>query len=878
MSKDSLPPEILTPLRWPLLLTRSGMAAETVTRAFWPMWSVLFLGLGALMLGLQDVVSEGAVITAGVVLGVALLATLVRGIRHLRWPTQDAALARLDATMPGRPILTALDQPAIGTQDPASLAVWHAHQARMRQRLAFARAVEPDLRVARADPFALRYVALVTLCVGVIFGSLLRVGSVTAMGGTGIGLTSGPTWEGWVEPPGYTRLPSLYLNDITAAGMEVAEGSRITLRMYGEVGALSVTETVSGQPLPNEEVAQQTAREFDVRQSGTLQIDGPGGRMWDIALRPDSAPAVTREGEIEVTFEGQATIPFTATDDYGVVAGTARIVLALDEVDRRYGLAIAPEDRAAIEVSLPMPIAGDRSEFTESLVDNFSEHPWANLPVILQMEVEDSAGQMGTSLTEVITLPGRRFFDPMAAAIIEQRRALLWNRDNAKEIVQVLKAVSYLPDDIFRSSVAYLRLRAIVRRTEVFARHGMTDEQQAELAQALWDLAITLEDGDLADALDRLQRAQERLEEAMRNGASDEEIAELMQELRQATDDYLRQLAQQAQRDQEQNPDGDMMDGMDRESIEMSQNDLQRMMDRIQELMEEGRMDEAMEALEQLRQLMENMQVTQGQGGGQPSPGQQAMNDLAETLRDQQELSDDAFRDLQDQFNPGQQGQQGQQGQPGQSQQGQGQGQGLGQGQQPGQSQQGQGQGQQPGQGQGQGQGSGSGEGQSLEDNLAERQRALRDELNRQRNNLPGAGTEPGESARQSLRRAEDAMEGAEGALREGDLAEAIDQQSEAMEALREGMRDLGEAMAQQQQEGQGQQGMAEGADPGQQRDPLGRSAGTNGQIGTDESLLQGEDVYRRARELLDEIRRRSGDGERPEVELDYLERLLDRF
>ena len=91
----------------------------------------------------------------------------------------------------------------------------------------------------------------------------------------------------------------------------------------------------------------------------------------------------------------------------------------------------------------------------------------------------------------------------------------------------------------------------------------------------------------------------------------------------------------------------------------MTQDDIQRMMDRIQELMEQGRMAEAQEALEQLRQMMENMQVTQGQGQQGQSPGEQAMEGLAETLREQQGLSDQAFRDLQEQFNPGQQ-----QGQP----------------------------------------------------------------------------------------------------------------------------------------------------------------------------------------------------------------------
>jgi hypothetical protein len=121
-------------------------------------------------------------------------------------------------------------------------------------------------------------------------------------------------------------------------------------------------------------------------------------------------------------------------------------------------------------------------------------------------------------------------------------------------------------------------------------------------------------------------------------------------------------------------------------------------------------------------------------------------------------------------------------------------------------------------------------------------------------------------------------MERAEEALRERNLGQALDDQAEAMEALREGMRNLGEALAQQRQQ-EGQQGEAFGqGDPSTRRDPLGRNLGNAGRIGTDENLLQGDDVYRRAEELLDEIRRRSGDQSRPQLELDYLERLLDRF
>ena len=872
--RADLPNDINSAIRWPLFLTRMGMGAEAVVRAFWPLWSVVFALLAFLMLGLQDFLPMEAVWAVIAAFSLGAVYALVRGVRRFSWPSQEDALARLDATMPGNPILAALDNQAIGADDAASLAVWKAHQARMTARLKEATAAEPDLRVSKADPFALRYVAFLALLVAMIFGSVLRVQSVSAMGPTGDALASGPTWEGWLEPPHYTGLPSIYLNDIDASRLETPVGSRVTLRFYGEVGALSVTETTSNRIAPNgteEDVVAasiETAQEFEVTQSGSIEIEGPGGRYWEVVATPDAAPEVFLDGEIDVSYEGEAQIPFTASDDYAVAQGMARIELALSEVDRRYGLRIDPEPRTVIELPLPMPIAGDRSEFTETLVDNFSQHPWANLPVTLDLTVTDEADQTGAAVPEVINLPGRRFFDPMASAIIDLRRSILWNRENAADVALLMRAVSHRPDDVFRSSTDYLRLRAILRRIEALSQVRMNDEQQAEIAQAMWDLAIRLEEGDLDDALERLQRAQDRLSEAMRNGASDQEIAELMQELRQATDDYLRQLSRQAQQNAEQNPDQEMTQNQN--MMEMSQNDLQDMMDRIQELMEEGRMAEAQEALDQLRQMMENMQVTQGQGQQGQSPGEQAMEGLAETLREQQGLSDQAFRDLQEQFNPGQQQGQQQGQQPGQQGQQQGQGQ---QGQQ-GQGQQGQGQGQN-GQQQGQGQ---NGQGQSLEDSLADRQRALRQELNRQSQNLPGAGTEAGEAARDALDRAEGAMEGAEEALRENDLAGAIDNQSEAMEALREGMRNLGEAMAQQQQQGQGQQGMAEGADPGQQRDPLGRNVGTNGQIGSDENLLQGEDVYRRARELLDEIRRRSGEGDRPEEELEYLERLLDRF
>jgi len=127
------------------------------------------------------------------------------------------------------------------------------------------------------------------------------------------------------------------------------------------------------------------------------------------------------------------------------------------------------------------------------------------------------------------------------------------------------------------------------------------------------------------------------------------------------------------------------------------------------------------------------------------------------------------------------------------------------------------------------------------------------------------------------VERADEAMEGAEEALRSNDLAEAINQQSKALDALRNGVKALSDAVN-DVNPGQGEPGQQSGQASGQGSDPLGRQPGSSGMSETGDSMLNDEDVYRRARDLLDEIRRRSGEGARSDIEREYLERLLDRF
>ncbi|AZV76811.1 TIGR02302 family protein [Parasedimentitalea marina] len=861
----------LNSLHWPIRLTRAGMIAETCLRAFWPLASVVMLALAALMLGLHEMLPVEVVWSGAVLTLLGGLATLIWGLRQLRWPSRALALARLDETLPGRPINALLDAQAIGQDDTASTALWQAHQARMAARAAQAKAAQPNLRIAAADPYALRFVALLALVVALLFGSIWRVGTVRDLGPGAATAMAGPSWEGWLQPPRYTGLPTLYLNDVDDDEFKLPQGSTVTLRLYGQPGALTLAETVSGRTgeLPSAADAQQ---DFVVTQSGELSIEGTGGQSWQIGVIADTPPQIAVAGQPEIEPDGTMSLPFSAVDDYGIAGGEVRIALDLLALDRRHGLSANPDPRSEITLDLPLPLTGGRSEFTEYLIDDFSQHPWANLPVTYTFVAWDGAEQRGEAPGFGATLLARRFFDPLAAAVVEQRRDLLWARANAPRVAQIIRTLTHHPEGQFRNPSAYLRMRMILRRLESYTVAGLTSERQNEIAEAMWELALMLEDGDVGDALERLRRAQERLSQAMRDGASDQEIAELMQELREATEDYMRQLQRQAEANGDVMEQGEMPENM----MQLSQDDLQAMMDRIQELMEQGRMAEAEQALQELQQMMENMRVTENQQGQGGSEGQQAMEGLADTLKQQQGLSDQAFRDLQEQFNPG--------AGKGESEQNQGRNGGLGQGQsheggQGGDSEEGQPQG---GSQEGQDGNAQSGQGQdgaqSPGGSLAERQQALREELQRQQNGLPLGGSEGGDAARQSLEDAGRAMDGAQESLEQGDLAEAIDQQAEAMERLREGMRALGEALAQQP----GQAGSQSGrntARQGNRMDPLGRNQpeGRDG-AGDDGSRIGEGSAYRRAWDLLEEIRRRADERERSEGERGYLQRLLDQF
>ncbi|MDD9908381.1 MAG: TIGR02302 family protein [Ahrensia sp.] len=848
---------------WPLLVPALCVVALFLSVSWLGLWPLLGSPLQRVVLAL---------------FGFAFLAGLYP-LSRFRIPTREAVDNRIElkTALPHRPVTAQADRQAQmpGSDDPFALALWHESRKRAAKELQNLRAGVPVPKVARCDPFGARAAVVLLLFVAVMagwdsLGSLtadaFRSHEVVAAADTG-------RIDAWVKPPAYTNRPPIFLTRDEQGGTDLApsrsltvpEGSEVVVRVLalenasvhlvadGLARQIDVQAPANGETVANigadsaprdRDSASQT---FTVTLNDASSVELRSGeqtiRSWDFAVIPDEAPSIAYVEQPKGSSRGALEFAYEVKDDYGVVRAEADIVSAMDTDSEAQPLIEAPQ------VVLPLPSRRAKDGVSRTSRD-LTAHPWAGAEVTMTLTAHDQADQTGASEAVTFTLPQRVFVRPLALAIVDERRNLALDKRNREEVAQMLDIItSTHPDEFIKNKSVYTGLRVAYRMIE---RNESDDELRASL-DLLWDIALSVEDGDLSAAERRLRDAQERLAEALENGATDEEISKLMDELRQAMNDFMQQLAEQMRK----NPEQQAMP-LEPNAQVLRQQDLDRMMQRIEDLAKSGSRDAARQLLQDMQRMLNNLQTARpGQQQQQNDQFGEQMNRLGEMMRQQQELMDQTFdmqrRQQQQQNGQRQQGQQQQQGQNGQ-QQGQN-------GQQQGQD------GQRP---------------MTAEEfaeamrELQRQQGELQQQMQQMQDAMRGMGMEPSEQ----LGEAGEAMGNAEGELGQGRTGPATNEQGRALQAMREGAQQMMQQMQNQaQQEGQGQgEGQQRGDPSGQarnDRDPLGRPSRTQQpQLGS-ETKVPGEIDAQRARRILEAIRERLSDPTRPALELDYLDRLL---
>ena len=789
----------------------------------------------------------------GLGLFVALALASLFPLAWFRWPSRQEALGRLDrgTGIRHRPATTLTD--TLESQDPVARALWQAQRERTLATIKRIRAGLPSPRLAIHDPWALRALIVVLMVATYIAAGDERTMRVaTAFDLNGVLSVANVRVDAWVTPPLYTSKPPIILSSankeaaIPAAG-PLAVPNRSTLIVRSSGGTLDV---VAGggvsEAAPKEEAPKGTnERHFAITGDGTVHVRAPSGQpQWSFTAIPDRPPTIALAKDPERQARGALQLAYKIEDDYGVIEARALFAVRRADASKTDATkADAPkgaESRPLFDppqFSLVLPNARTRNGVGQTVRD-LSEDPYAGADVTLTLTAKDEAGNEGRSEPFNMRLPERLFTKPLARALIEQRRILALDANQNSQVQAALEALLIAPELFMPELGQYLGLRSVTRQLEM----ARTDDAMREVVASLWALAVTIEDGNITDVDKALRAAQDALKQALERGASDEEIKKLTQDLRAALDNFMRQLAEQLRNNPQQ-----LARPLDPNTRVMRQQDLNNMIERMERLSRSGDKEAAKQLLEQLQQMLENLQLAQpGQGD---SDMEQALNELGDMIRKQQQLRDKTFKQGQDSRRDRQRGKQGDQSMSDLQQDQQG---------------------------------------------LRDRLRKLQDELakrgmgqgKRGEKGQQGQQGQQGQDADQGdgedgLGEADSAMGDASGKLGEGNAEGAVDSQGKALDALRKGAQSLAEAM--QQGDGEGQ---ADGPgnrvgrqqSGGNQSDPLGRPLHGR-EFGDDLTVkIPGEIDVQRVRRILEELRRRLADPARPQIELDYIERLLKDY
>jgi hypothetical protein len=461
--------------------------------------------------------------------------------------------------------------------------------------------------------------------------------------------------DAWAQPPDYTGLPIVRLSRDTPK-LSLPEGSTVHARMDGATGAPRLI--VSGKAVPMQrERGDAWAASALFNNTGMIALDRFGKRaQWQVSVVRDKPPTIVAAEPIKTDAKGRLDVAFTAKDDYAIASASLRI----SPIERLEGLG------ATSSFDTPIPLDGEALEDGSRRVFlDVADHVLTGLPVTIRLVVRDRKGQESLGPEARLIMPSLEWRSSLAKALQEQRllilrenrpyqyrppaMATLFDAQLGLPIkLDLFEPLAGAPPGIARaeallsatlnalrqagaSDVAMMAFR-LARERIALSRHA---RDAHEVAPLLWQLALQAEAGDQSPAQQRLAAAKNALEQALNNGASDEEIARLNQELREAVGERLQELAEQG------GSGGGGTQGEGGNSV--SSGDIDKMLRDLEQSGSNGARQDALDQLDQLAQLMDNLQSGggSGSGGGDNGTGQQSgTNPLDDAMREQRDLTD----------------------------------------------------------------------------------------------------------------------------------------------------------------------------------------------------------------------------------------------
>ncbi len=818
-TKSPAPP--LARLEGRMWLARLAILWERTWPALWPVMAALgsfaALALFDILPGLPGWLH--GLVLAGFI--AALGFALWSGAKGLRFPGPGRARRRLESQsgLDHRPLGSLLDHQATGADDAESRVLWALHRQRMIDSIRELRIGVPAAGLTKRDPMALRVLLGLVLTVAVVgaWGEIpKRLTQALTPNFSALGAVKPVALDVWITPPAYTGLAPMFMQ---VRGTQQAGAGRLAI----PAGSALLAQLHGGRGKP------------------TLTIDGDGDGDGD--AKPFNA---VDDGAYKISAAIESGSRIRVTQDKAEIAAWPLTVIPDNEPE--ISLAAPPGQTQSAALMLRYEANDDygvteikafiRSGFSKRFAKGRKARPKEIIEFALPVPGKGLKAVKETSYHDLTAHP----WAGLPASI------QLMATDGTGQ-VGVSETYNFkLPERVFRHPVA----RAII---SVRRQLSLDPDNRRPVMERLFDLSTRPKAfGELTSVFLALRTAQARLRfdpsdnaigavqsllwdtalalEDGRLSLAQRELRDLQKKLmdalsRRASNAEIDKLMQQLQtalskflqqlmKDLKNIPLSAMP--FDPSARFITPQDLQRMLDRARELARTGSYDAARQLLAMLQELMERLRSgsfawRRGRGGGQAS---RMMRDLRNIMRRQQELLDRSFRHQREGTSP----------MPGAK---------------------------------------GS---QAMQDAL---RRALGDLMRR-------FGEATGNQIPRSFGRAERFMRDAEGALGRKAPGQAVGPQGQALDQLQQGAGAMMRELAKRFGRGRGMgRPRGRGRNMRPRYDPLGRPLPSTGTYSAEDVEIPSESDIQRAREILDELRRRAGQIDRPTLEREYIDRLLRR-
>lgn len=588
-------------------------------------------------------------------------------------------------------------------------------------------------------------------------------------------------------------------------------------------------------------------------ETGAISV--PAGSVLKLRLSGYKRPPAVRYGDERLDAEtagtGNYVAEFTLTQ-------SAR--LSIRQGLRRLGgwdIAVTPDEAPEIELLTAAPTQRAALKITYRMRDDYGLRqvtgritPPAELAARLRDVPMDFNIPLSTAESE-----NKVHIEDLTAHILAGARVTLTleAEDNAGNVAQSAPVELFLPERKFNNPTAQ---RLIVERKRLlwfdgafaagFATQTMLDvvnrpafykgdivvflalataikrlgydgdaESRASVRDMLWDVALKIEDGGLSMAARDLSQALQKLAEGLKDKEmSRGELDELVQEVQKQMQQYMQALANEMQQRMEQGQKQQQMSPEMAEKL-MQHIDMEELMREMREMAQGNSREQMQKMAEMLKNAVDNFDPQKMQEMQEKQQqAVEAMQKMEELIQRQQQLMDKTGKK-----------------QPKENSQEE------------------------------------AGEQKSIRDQLGDAARAMSQVMPQ----LPDSMGE----ADQRMKQASDKLGGNLPRESLGDQKAALDAlqqgQSEMMKQIAQGMRQMMLSFGGMPR-GQGTSG-----NYGEGYDPLGREDGSSMTNESDVKIPE-EAERRRVQEIIRELRERSNEQERPKVEREYIDRLLDMF